>query len=133
MTGIKIQIMSHLEPNDRVVIAEISLVSLAKGKTSMSDEITIAFMAIKRTKGLKVTLTGMGTLVESPNLKTILKAVEAAHEAVKKVGVSRIISTIRIDQRLDKMHTLEDRVQIVTRNLDEHKFSSHNKKNHKNL
>jgi uncharacterized protein (TIGR00106 family) len=133
MTGIKIQIMSHLEPNDRVVIAEISLVSLAKGKTSMSDEITIAFMAIKRTKGLKVTLTGMGTLVESPNLKTILKAVEAAHEAVKKVGVSRIISTIRIDQRLDKMHTLEDRVQIVTRKLDEHKFSSHNKKNHKNL
>ena len=133
MTGIKIQIMSHLEPNDRVVIAEISLVSLAKGKTSMSDEITTAFMAIKRTKGLKVTLTGMGTLVESPNLKTILKAVEAAHEAVKKVGVSRIISTIRIDQRLDKMHTLEDRVQIVTRKLDEHKFSSHNKKNHKNL
>jgi uncharacterized protein (TIGR00106 family) len=111
--------MSDLEPVGRVIVAEISLVPLAKGKVSMSDEIAVAFMAIKKTKGLNVTLTGMGTLVESPNLKTILKAIEAAHEAVIKVGVSRIISTIRIDQRLDKMHTLEDRVQVVTRKLDE--------------
>jgi uncharacterized protein (TIGR00106 family) len=68
----------------------------------------------------------MGTLVESPDLKTILNAVEAAHEAVKKVGVSRIVSTIRIDQRLDKKHTLEDRVQVVKRKLDENKPTSSN-------
>jgi uncharacterized protein (TIGR00106 family) len=117
--------MSYLERSSRVVVAEISLVPLTKGKVSMSDEIAVAFMAIKETEGLKVTLTGMGTQVESPNLKTILNAVEAAHEAVKKVGVSRIISTIRIDQRLDKMHTLEDRVRVVTRKLDKHKLTSH--------
>lgn len=118
--------MSHHRSSARLVVAEISLVPLAKGKVSMSDEIAVAFMAIKKTKGLKVTLTGMGTQVESPNLKTILNAVEAAHEAVKKVGVSRIISTIRIDQRLDKMHTLEDRVRVVTRKLDEDKLTSRN-------
>ncbi len=119
-----IQIMSNLEPSSRVVVAEISLVPLAKGKVSMSDEIAVAFMAIKKTKGLKVTLTGMGTQVEAPNLKTILDAIEAAHEAVREVGVSRIISTIRIDQRLDKTHTLEDRVQIVTKKLKEHNLTS---------
>ena len=118
--------MSYHKPSSRVVVAEISLVPLAKGKVSMSDEIAVAFMAIKKTKGLKVTLTGMGTQVESTKLKSILNAVEAAHEAVKKVGVSRIISTIRIDQRLDKMHTLEDRVQVVTRKLDKVKLASHN-------
>lgn len=111
--------MSPLEPGGMVIVAEISLIPLAKGKVSMSDEIAVAFKAIKETRGLKVTLTAMGTLVESSDLKTIFDAVEAAHEAVKKVGVSRIISTIRIDQRLDKMHTLEDRVQVVTRKLDE--------------
>jgi uncharacterized protein (TIGR00106 family) len=116
--------MSNLEPTSRVVVAEISLVPLAKGKVSMSDEIAVAFMAIKKTKGLKVTLTGMGTQVEAPNLKTILDAIEAAHEAVREVGVSRIISTIRIDQRLDKTHTLEDRVQIVTKKLEEHNLTS---------
>ena len=111
--------MSYPEPRRRVVIAEISLVPLVKGKIGMSDEIAVALMAIKNTKGLKVTLTGMGTLVESSNLKSILNAVEAAHEAVKKVGVYRIISTIRIDQRLDKAQTLEDRVRVVTRKSDE--------------
>jgi uncharacterized protein (TIGR00106 family) len=111
--------MSYHEPRRRIVIAEISLVPLVKGKVSMSNEIAVAFKAIKKTKGLKVTLTGMGTLVESPNLKSILNAVEAAHEAVKKVGVYRIISTIRIDQRLDKARTLEDRVRVVTRKSDE--------------
>jgi uncharacterized protein (TIGR00106 family) len=116
--------MSHLKSRGRVVIAEISLVPLKKGKVSMSDEIAVAFRAIKKTKGLRVTLTGMGTQVESPNLKTILDAVEAAHDAVKKVGVSRIISTIRIDQRLDKMHTLEDRVRAVTKKLDKQELTS---------
>lgn len=118
--------MSSLEPGGMVIVAEISLVPLAKGKVSMSDEIAVAFRAIRETRGLKVTLTGMGTLVESPDLKTILNAVEAAHEAVKKVGVSRIVSTIRIDQRLDKKHTLEDRVQVVKRKLDENKPTSSN-------
>jgi uncharacterized protein (TIGR00106 family) len=116
--------MSHVKLRSGVVIAEISLVPLTKGKLSMSDEIAGAFEAIKKTKGLKVTLTGMGTQVESPNLKTILDAVEAAHEAVTKVGASRIISTVRIDQRLDKMHTLEDRVKVVKRKLDRHRLAS---------
>lgn len=118
--------MSSLEPSGMVIVAEISLVPLAKGKVSMSDEIAVAFRAIRETRGLKVTLTGMGTLVESPDLKTILNAVEAAHEAVKKVGVSRIVSTIRIDQRLDKKHTLEDRIQVVKIKLDENKPTSSN-------
>ncbi|MPZ04843.1 MAG: MTH1187 family thiamine-binding protein [Nitrososphaeraceae archaeon] len=112
--------MSHLEPSSKIVVAEISLVPLVKGKVSMSDEIAIAFLAIKKTKGLKVTLTGMGTQVESSNLKSILTAVEAAHEAVEKVGASRIITTIRIDQRMDKIHTLKDRVQNVKSKLYGH-------------
>jgi uncharacterized protein (TIGR00106 family) len=116
--------MSHLKSYRRVVIAEISLIPLKKGKASMSDEIAVAFTAIKKTKGLKVILTGMGTQVESSNLKTILDAVEAAHDAVKKVGVYRIISTVRIDQRLDKMDTLEDRVKVVTKKLNKRKLPS---------
>ncbi|HZD36754.1 MAG TPA: MTH1187 family thiamine-binding protein [Nitrososphaeraceae archaeon] len=116
--------MSHLNSRRRVVIADISLVPIKKGKASMSDEIAVAFMAIEKTKGLRVTLTGMGTQVESPNLKAILDAVEAAHDAVKNVGVSRIISTVRIDQRLDKMDTLEDRVKAVTKKLNKRKLTS---------
>jgi uncharacterized protein (TIGR00106 family) len=85
--------------------------------TSMSKEIAVAFDAISQIKDIKATLTSMGTQIESNNIQNVLKAVEAAHQAVKEIGVKRIISTIRIDERLDKAYTLEDRVESVKEKL----------------
>lgn len=85
--------------------------------TSMSKEIAVAFAAISQIKDIKATLTSMGTQIESNNIQNVLKAVEAAHQAVKEIGVKRIISTIRIDERLDKAYTLEDRVESVKEKL----------------
>lgn len=90
----------------------------------MSDEIAVAFKAIKKTNGLRVTLTRMGTQVGLLALKTILDVVEAAYEVVTKVGSSRNIFTVCIDQRLDKIHQLENRVKVVKRKLDRHKLAS---------
>lgn len=103
---------------DKIIVAEISLVPIVEGKTSMSREISVAFAAIEKTKGLKATLTGMGTQVEAEDLKNILAAVEAAHKAVIRSGASRVISTIRIDERLDKSQTLDARVLTVKKKLD---------------
>jgi uncharacterized protein YqgV (UPF0045/DUF77 family) len=58
-------------------------------------------------------MTAMGTEIEANNLQDILKSVEIAHKAMKDIGVKRIISTIRIDERLDKTETLADRVNSV--------------------
>jgi uncharacterized protein (TIGR00106 family) len=85
--------------------------------TSMSKEIAVAFDAISQIKDIKATLTSMGTQIESNNIQNVLKAVEAAHQAVKEIGVKRIISTLRIDERLDKAYTLEDRVESVKEKL----------------
>jgi uncharacterized protein (TIGR00106 family) len=85
--------------------------------TSMSKEIAVAFDAISQIKDIKATLTSMGTQIESNNIQNVLKAVEAAHQAVKEIGVKRIISTIRIDERLDKAYTLEDKVKSVKEKL----------------
>lgn len=85
--------------------------------TSMSREIAVAFDAISQIKDVKAMLTSMGTQIESDNIQNVLKAVEAAHQAVKEIGVKRIISTIRIDERLDKVYSLEDRVKSVKEKL----------------
>ena len=85
--------------------------------TSMSKEIAVAFEAISQIKDIKVMLTSMGTQIESNNIQNVLKAVEAAHQAIKEIGVKRIISTVRIDERLDKAHTLEDKVKSVKEKL----------------
>ena len=85
--------------------------------TSMSKEIAVAFEAISQIKDIKVVLTSMGTQIESNNIQNVLKAVEVAHQAIKEIGVKRIISTIRIDERLDKAYTLEDKVKSVKEKL----------------
>jgi uncharacterized protein (TIGR00106 family) len=85
--------------------------------TSMSKEIAVAFEAISQIKDIKIMLTSMGTQIESNNIQNVLKAVEAAHQAIKEIGVKRIISTVRIDERLDKAYTLEDKVKSVKEKL----------------
>lgn len=113
-----------------IVHAEISVVPIGSATiishelrekeikpTSMSKEIAVAFEAISQIKDIKVMLTSMGTQIESNNIQNVLKAIEAAHQAIKEIGVKRIISTIRIDERLDKAYTLEDKVKSVKEKL----------------
>jgi uncharacterized protein (TIGR00106 family) len=95
------------------VIAEISIVPIGTSDTSIGKEIAAAYDAIRNIKNLKkVTLTPMSTQVESDNLDYIFQAIHAAHDSAKSVGVKRVISTIRIDERLDKPNTLDLLQQI---------------------
>lgn len=83
----------------------------------MSKGVAAAFDAIRKIKGLKANLTALGTQVETKNLGSVLQAVEAAHQAAKSAGAKRVISTVRIDERLDKTRTLEDKIKSVKRRL----------------
>lgn len=88
---------------------------IGTGSTGISKEVAAAFDAIRKTKDIKTTkLTAMGTQVEANDMRAILNAIEAAHQAVKLTGAKRIISSIRIAERLDASKTLEDEVGSVT-------------------
>jgi uncharacterized protein (TIGR00106 family) len=96
------------------VNAEISIVPIGTSNTSIGKEIAAAYDAIRNIKNLKkVTLTPMSTQVESDSLNDIFQAIHAAHDSAKSVGAKRVISTIRIDERLDKPNTLDEKVQSV--------------------
>jgi uncharacterized protein (TIGR00106 family) len=100
------------------VHAEISIVPISgKRDTSLSKEIAAAFDAIHKIRNVKANLTALGTQIEAKNLSSILHAVEAAHHAVKAAGAKRVITTVKIDERLDKAQTLEDKVKSVKRYL----------------
>jgi|ERR671930_1371418 uncharacterized protein (TIGR00106 family) len=97
-----------------IVDAEISIEPIGTSDTSMGREIAAAYDAIRNIQKLKkVTLTPMSTQIESDDLDDILQAIRLAHNSAKSAGVKRIISTIRIDERLDKPNTLEEKVQSV--------------------
>lgn len=100
------------------VHAEVSVIPISKaGGTSMSREVALAFDAIRRTKGVEATLTALGTQMEAENIAAVLAAIKAAHAAVKEAGAARIISSVRIDERLDKEQTLEGKVRSVRKRL----------------
>ncbi len=106
------------------VVAEISITPLGKRysngelPTSIRNELAIAIDAIKKVKGIKVMVTGMSTQIEADSIQDILKAIEYAHQSLKDKGIPRIISSIRIDERFDKLETLEERVNSVQEKLD---------------
>jgi uncharacterized protein (TIGR00106 family) len=102
------------------VHAEISVIPISKkGGTSMSMQVAVAFDAIRKTRGVKAKLTALGTQIEADDIGPVLRAIDAAHAAVKKAGAARIISSIRIDERLDKDQTLADKVRSVRKELAE--------------
>lgn len=102
----------------RTLHAEISIIPIGTGVTSISREVAVAFDAIRKTDGIKATkLTAMGTQIEADNMKAIFNAIDAAHEAVKSAGVKRIVSNIKISERLDASRTLEAEVASVTNRL----------------
>ena len=100
--------------NLSTVNAEISIVPIGTSDTSMSKEIAAAYDAIRSLTGLKkVNLTPMSTQIESDKIDDIFQAIHAAHNSAKAVGAKRVISVIRIDERLDKPNILDDKVQSV--------------------
>jgi uncharacterized protein YqgV (UPF0045/DUF77 family) len=100
------------------VIAEFNIIKLGKHYSTdqlppgMRDELAIATYAIKKVKGIKVMVTDMSIQMKAKSIQDILKAIEYAHLSLKDIGILRIISSIRIDERFDKSETVEERNMV---------------------
>ena len=94
--------------------AEISIIPITtSGNTSMSKEIALVYNAINQIQGLKTILTAMGTQIESNKLDNILEAIKISHTTLRNIGIERIISSIRIDERPNKSNTLDGKINSV--------------------
>ena len=94
--------------------AEISIIPITtSGDTSMSKEIALVYNAINKIQGLKTVITAMGTQIESNELDNILKAIKISHTTLRNIGIERILSSIRIDERPDKSNTLDGKINSV--------------------
>lgn len=85
----------------------------------MSKEVAAAFDSIRKIQGVKATLTALGTQLEADSVDQVIAAIKVAHEATRREGARRIISSIRIDERFDKNQTLEDKIQSVEKKLSD--------------
>jgi len=96
-----------------VIIADFSVIPIGSGTTSLGKQIAVAINSIKKIENLRCRVTPMGTILEAESLETILEAVKVAHEALFKIGVKRIESNLRIDDRRDKPRTMEKKLKSI--------------------
>ena len=62
--------------------------------------------------GLKTQLHANGTNIEG-ELNEVLDAVRRCHEAIHAMGAPRISTVIKIDTRVDRAQTIEEKVKSV--------------------
>ena len=71
---------------------------------------------VLRDSGLTHELTAMGTIIEG-DLDAILRVVREMHEHPFSQGVLRVSTSLRIDDRRDKEHTIDRKMRSVREKL----------------
>ncbi len=99
-----------------MVIAEVSVIPIGTKTPSISKYVAKAIRVLSQEKGVKYKLTAMGTLVEG-ELDNVLEVVKKMHENTFDGEVSRVVTTIKIDDRRDKVSSINYKVESVTKKL----------------
>jgi len=97
-----------------MAILEISVIPLGTNTSSIGELVTESCKMIKN-KHLEYKITPTSTIVEG-ELDELLSIIKQMHSAPFKAGVSRVITSVKIDQRQDKPSYMNDMIEEV---LDE--------------
>ena len=94
------------------VVAEISVVPLGTGNTSLSHYVAGCVEVLEGREDVSYQLTPMGTVMEGP-LDKILEVARLLHEVPFGKGTSRVLTILKIDDRRDKVSTMAGKVGSV--------------------
>ena len=95
-----------------MVIAEVSIVPVGTSEPGLSQYVAACLDELKPRKEVSYKLTPMGTVLEGP-LDMVLDVITKMHEAPFGLGVKRVVTTIKIDERRDKSITMAGKVESV--------------------
>jgi len=99
-----------------MAIAEVSIVPIGTGNTSVSEFVADAVKVLKKS-GLNYKLNPMGTIVEG-EIKDVMGVITKMHETPFIKGSMRVYTTIKIDDRRDKSVQMKEKVQSVKEKID---------------
>ena len=92
------------------MIIELSVIPIGVGP-SLSNYVACV-MRVVRDSGLKFESHSMATNIEC-DWEDITPLVKKCHDELKKMGVERISTTVRISERIDKPYTMEGKMQSL--------------------
>jgi len=98
--------------DDTKVIAELIISAVGMG-VSVSKYVKAAVKKIDEFPGIRVLHHPMGTVIEADTVEQVLEVTRIAHEEIFKIGGSRVVTQLRIDDRRDKSRRMEDKVNAL--------------------
>jgi uncharacterized protein (TIGR00106 family) len=98
------------------VVAEISVVPLGIGTPGVSEFVAACVEVLAKRKKISYLLTPMGTILEGP-LDEILSATREMHEVPFGKGALRVVTTLKIDDRRDKVLSMEGKLTSVRKRM----------------
>lgn len=99
-----------------MAIGEVTVIPIGTGSTSLSSYVAEMQRVLETVEGITYELTSMGTIIEGP-VGRILAAVEALHESPFTSGAQRVSTSLKIDDRRDKISTSRSKLESVERKL----------------
>lgn len=93
--------------------AEIGILPIGTGSTSLGKYIAKGIKSLKNIDGIKYQVTPMGTILESDDIDKIFLASKVLTNALFEMGVMRVETILKIDERHDKIRTLEDKLASI--------------------
>ncbi|MDD4653163.1 MAG: MTH1187 family thiamine-binding protein [Methanothrix sp.] len=94
-----------------MIVADFSMIPMGSG-TSGSIYVR-AVHDLLRELDVKFIPGPMSTAVQTESLEQLFETIEKANQLLIKMGLQRIITSIRIDYRLDKEITIESKLGIA--------------------
>jgi uncharacterized protein (TIGR00106 family) len=91
-----------------MIVADFSMIPMGSG-TSASTYVR-AVHELLRELGVKFIPGPMSTAVETESFEELFRIIETANQRLIGMGVLRIITSIRIDYRLDKKISIESKL-----------------------
>lgn len=96
-----------------MITCDFAILPVGTENTECKDYVTAAVQSIKDS-GLTYQLTGMGTQIEADNLEELYSAIATAQEAIFELGIGRVYTVIKVDDRRDlENRTLDAKVNTV--------------------
>jgi uncharacterized protein (TIGR00106 family) len=99
-----------------VSTADLTVIALGRSEPSASRYIAEIQRRLERQDRVRYLLHAMGTSLEGTT-EDILAVVAELHAVPFELGIPRVYSVLKLDERRDREQTLEDKVESVRRLL----------------
>ncbi|MBN2603752.1 MAG: MTH1187 family thiamine-binding protein [Candidatus Thermoplasmatota archaeon] len=91
-----------------MIIAQLSISPVGKN-IGLSKYVKKVLEVLKK-EPISIETNAMATVIEATDIETLLSAVNKAHNCLFEVGVQRVITELKIDDRRDKNATITSKL-----------------------